>query len=191
MPRSSQSTMRDSVSAPIDQDLVGARTDEAVRRHERVDEAGAGGVEVERTASEPELVLHGRCGRRHGLVGRRGGQHQQVDLRRVDARALERGTAGLDREAAGRAADAALLDAGALGDPLVARVHRRGEVVVRDGLVGERGAPAGDARPAQAPEGGRGGHAVRSHAMGWLTATRSPSTAMSPITEPPNGERTS
>ena len=63
-----------------DQDLVGARTDEAVRGDEGVDEARAGGVEVERTALQPELVLHGRCGRGHGLVGRRGGEHQQVDL---------------------------------------------------------------------------------------------------------------
>ncbi len=41
------------------QDLVRARTDEAVRGHEGVDEARARRVQVERPALEPELVLHG------------------------------------------------------------------------------------------------------------------------------------
>ena len=76
---------------------------------EAVDEAGAGGVEVERAAAQPELVLHRGAVAGHGLVGRGGGQHQQVDSRRVDARGISSAcAAGLDREAGGGAADAAL-----------------------------------------------------------------------------------
>ena len=105
--------------------------------------------------------------------------------------ALDRGAARLDGEPARGAAHVALLDARALGDPVVARVHARGEVVVRQGLVGQRRAPPDDASAAQATEHRCVAHAVRSHAMGWLTVTRSPSTAMRPMTTPAKGERTS
>ena len=63
---------------------------------------------------------------------------------------LDRGGAGLDGEARGGlalAGIAALADAGAFDDPLVARVDPPLEVGVGDALLGERGAPACDAGP--------------------------------------------
>ena len=49
---------------------------------------------------------------------------------------LERLAAGLDRQADGGAADAALADAGALDDPVVGGVEHLLEVVVGEHLVG-------------------------------------------------------
>ena len=57
---------------------------------------------------------------------------------------LEGLAAGLDGEPGGGAADAALADAGALDDPLVAGVERGLEVGVGDDLLGQGGAPAGE-----------------------------------------------
>ena len=77
---------------------------------------------------------------------------------------------------------AALLDAGALGDPLVGGVEaglesalvttRSGRAVPQPVMMAPR-TPAGTAPCA-------GGHAVRSQAIGWLVVTRSPSTASMP-----------
>ena len=63
--------------------------------------------------------------------------------------ALERRDAGLDGELGGGAAHAPLADAGALDDPLVGGVEARREVGVRDDLVGQGAAPAGDRRSHQ------------------------------------------
>ena len=148
------------------------------RLHEAVDEPGAGGVDVERAAAQAELVLHRGRGGGHGAVGRGGGEDEGVDRRRVDARHLERLAARLDREADGGAADVALVDAGALDDPLVDGVDRLLEVVVGDHLRRQRGAPAGDDGAADVGRDWRACQTVLSQAMGWRSVTRSPSTAM-------------
>ena len=58
---------------------------------------------------------------------------------------------GFDRELGSEATDVALLDACSLGDPLVARVERRREILVCDDLVGDRDAPTGDLSRVPAP----------------------------------------
>ena len=70
-----------------------------------------------------------------------GGEDDRVDAGRVEPGHLQRLPARLDRQADGGAADAAFVDAGARDDPLVARVHRGGELVVGEDLLGQRGAP--------------------------------------------------
>ena len=117
---------------------------------ELVDEAGAPGVEVERTAAHAQAVADEGAGVGDELLGRRGGDDEQVDRVGGEPGVLDRGGAGLDGEGRGRltvVGDAALADAGALDDPLVARVDALLEVGVGEPLVGDRGAPAGDRRP--------------------------------------------
>jgi hypothetical protein len=78
---------------------------------------------------QPELVLDGEAvagtGPGRGVVV---AQDQQVDSA-GSTPARSRAAPGLDGEAGGGAADAALADAGALDDPLVAGVERGLEVV--------------------------------------------------------------
>ena len=72
----------------------------------------------------------------HGAVGRRGGQDEGVDRRRVEPGHAERQAAGLGGQRGRRAADVALADAGALDDPLVAGVEADvAQVVVGEHLV--------------------------------------------------------
>ena len=143
MPRSSQSVMRDSVSVPISSTLSAPMAISPWAVDEPVHESRAGGVDVEGATTQSELVLHGG-GVAPLPVGRRGGEHDGVDLRRVEARHLERRPPdSIDRPTV-RAADPALADAGAGDDPLVARVHRLGKLVIREHLVGERGTPSRD-----------------------------------------------
>ena len=65
-----------------------SRTDahETGGRHEAVDEARAGGVEVERAAGGTQQCLYRRRRPRDQRVGRGGGQQEHVDVRRVEAR---------------------------------------------------------------------------------------------------------
>ena len=103
--------------------------------HQAVDEAGAGRVEVARAAVDAERVLHVGRGRRHLLVGGGGGEQDQVDVgadrrRRVSIAARPASIAS----PAVVPPIAALLDAGALGDPLVAGVEAGLEVGVGDDL---------------------------------------------------------
>ena len=109
--------------------------DHGARGDEPVGEAGAGRVQVERTAAEPQLGVDDRRSPRHALVGRGGGQDQQVDIGGLHAGHLHGGPAGLDAHGGGGQADAALADPGALPDPLVAGVHHRGQVVVGEDLL--------------------------------------------------------
>src|SRR5690606_9890897 len=112
-----------------------AGVDQRGRGDEAVDEARACGVDVERTAADAELVLH-RRGRGGQLLVGRGRRHEhEIDVRARDPGALQGASTGVDREPRRRTTDAALADARALTDPLVARVHGGGEVVVGDDLL--------------------------------------------------------
>ena len=82
-------------------------------------------------------------GRREGLVGGRGGEHDQVDVARVDAGMLERAARRLGRKGRGRlafAGDIAAADAGPLDDPFVGRVDGLRELLVGDPALGQRAA---------------------------------------------------
>ena len=134
----------------------GARPDgdEAGRGDEAVDEARAGGVEVEGAALHADPVLHAGRRARDDAVGRGGGEHEVVDLLGGPPGLGQRGHGRLDGQARGGAADVALADAGALDDPGVAGVEVDRHVVVGDDLVRYGDAPTGDldARHAADPE---------------------------------------
>ena len=119
--------MRENVSAADHQRaLERAGAQQAVGGRERVDEARADRLQIERRAMvDAEPGLHGHRGRGKGLVGRRGRQHDQIDRLGVDLGMGERGARGMQAQVRGQFAgrgDAALVDAGALHDPLVGRV---------------------------------------------------------------------
>ena len=102
------------------------------------------------------------------------------------------GAAGLDGQGGGAVRRPALADAGALHDPRVGGVEGGLEVLVGDDLLGQRGAPPGEARAGRVhathhAAAGTGRHAVRSQATGWLRVSRSPATASRPITAPRKG----
>ena len=168
--RSSQSTMRASVSVPMTRTRSAPMAIRPWAVDEAVREAGAGGVDVEGAAADAELGGDGGRRRRHRAVGRRGGQHDGVERRRVEAGHAD-GLAGrLGRQAGGGAADVALVDAGALADPLVARVQAHVlEVLVGQRLGRQGGAPAGDHG---APGAGMDGRHVGSP-FSWSAARRS------------------
>src|SRR3546814_6182438 len=87
-----------------------------------------------------DLVVLDAAGRRREVAVRAGGaQDQQVDAGRLDAGLLDRLPPRLGRQARRRAPVAALLDAGALGDPGVAGVEVGLEVGVGQDLVGQGG----------------------------------------------------
>src|SRR5690606_37319952 len=126
-----------------DQHVPGrARADGGVGGGERVAEARAGGVDVERAGSlDAQAVRHDGGGVGDRALHRAGGHDHQVDVgggqpargqrlaARVDGHVLQ-GLVG--------ARDPALLDADARADPFVAGVHGLGQLVVGDdggGLV--------------------------------------------------------
>ena len=87
--------------------------------------------------SERRLDL-GRGGR-EGLIGRCGSEHDEIDVARGDAGAVECSARGLGREAAGGlaiAGDVAAADAGALDDPFVGGVDAFGELLVGHPALG-------------------------------------------------------
>ena len=115
---------------------------------ERVDEAGARGVDVDRAralGAERERDVRGDA-RRHA-VRRDRRDDDLVDLGGGAAGVLERQRARargkLGERLVGRD-DPALADAGAAHDPLVARVEALDEVGVGDDVLGQRGADAED-----------------------------------------------
>ena len=84
---------------------------------------------------EPQDVLHEHGAAREGVVRAQRAEHDAVDLGHLDARVLAGPTQRLrphDRWGILSRRVAALLDAGALPDPLVARREALREVVVRD-----------------------------------------------------------
>ena len=100
--RSFQSRMREKVSAADHQRaLERAGAQQAVGGGERIDEARAHRLQVERRAMmDAEPGLHGHRGRGKGLVGRRGRQHDQVDRLRIDLGVRERGARGMQAQVA-------------------------------------------------------------------------------------------
>jgi hypothetical protein len=122
---------------------VRAGADHAVRHLHRVEEARADRGDIERDAivdSQHRLHLGGGGG--EGVVGRGGGQHDQVDVLRRDAGGRDRGDRGVARQRRGGLAlarDMAEADPGPLDDPLVGRVDPLGQFGVGDAACGESG----------------------------------------------------
>ena len=126
--------------------LVRARLQELVGRRDRVDEAGADRLQVEGGAvGHAETGLDHGGGRREGVVRRRGGADDEVDvggrqpgigegrLGRLDAE---------DRRGLVVVRDVARLDAGALHDPLVRGLDQLFEILVRQPAPRQIGADA-------------------------------------------------
>ena len=153
--RSSMSVIFEQGLGAHEQHRPGAHGDQAGHGDQPVDEARARCVEVEGAALHADPVLHRRRGARDDAVGRGGGQHQVVDLLGRATGLGQRSLRGFDGQARRRAADVALTDAGALDDPLVARVERERHVVVGHHLVRDGDAPAGDADPSHAADPAR------------------------------------
>src|SRR3954468_2906399 len=116
---------------------------------ERVDEAGAGGVDVDGArALGPERERDVRGDARRHAVGRDRRDDDLVYLVRRAAGVVERGGAGAGRKLGERLVggdDVALADAGAAHDPLVGRVEALDDLGVADHALGQRGADAEDA----------------------------------------------
>src|SRR5690606_25919534 len=130
-------------------------------------EAGAGGVEVEGTGGDAQVGGHLRRGRGERHLGRGGGHHHDVEVGGGEAGPGQRVAGGRDGQGAGRLGGArppALVDAGALEDPVVRGVEVGGEVVVGDPPLGQRGPQPGD--PHAAGRGEAGGVGEGSGARG-------------------------
>ena len=128
--------------------LAGAGHDELLAYFQRVDEARARRLEVEgRRPLRPDLVLHqaGRGWERH--VRRDGGDDDEIDLIRCDARLGHRALGCLGRQIGAKLVvrrDAPGLDARAAGDPLVRRIDELFQVGVGDHALGDVGTHACD-----------------------------------------------
>ena len=131
-----------------------ARADHRIGDRQRVDEARAHGLNVERSAAgDAELLLHQARGRRKHHVRRAGCDDDQVDARGIDIGGFERAPCRGHREVA--AADIGLgevacANAGALDDPLIGgfdAVDRelRSQSVVGQAFGRQEAAGAGDA----------------------------------------------
>src|SRR6266851_6271667 len=136
------------------QHVVGALGgDVRVRDRQAVHEAGARRERVPgHSTGSAELVLDPAGHGWKWTVGRRGADQDHVEVCRRDAGGVKRGARGLGRDlkrGRTRLRDVPLVDARALGDPLVGGVHHLFEVEVRDDLVWRVNAHSGDgARPA-------------------------------------------
>ena len=131
-----------------DQDVPGhAAGDVRLRGGIGVDEAGAGRGHVHRRrARVADGLLDQRRRRGHPVVGRQGGEEDEVDLVGVDAGRPDRPQRGDRRHRRGRLVggrDASLADPRPRHDPLVGRVDHLLEVVVGEDLRRRVAAPAG------------------------------------------------
>ena len=111
---------------------IGARTHHVLGDLEGIDEAGAGGGDVEAgdVTAEAELGLKEAGRGREGNVRRHGGDDEQVDVGGGEAGAFEGLGGGLGahvRRVLAGSGDAAFGDAGAGLDPLVGSVHHLGQ----------------------------------------------------------------
>ena len=158
MPRSSQSRMREKVSAPITS-AVRAWPDaqEVVGGGQGVGEAGADRLQVEGDGrADAELALHRGRGGREGVVGGRGGDQDQVEVRGRQPGPVERLARGRDGEIGGQLAlgrEMALADAGALADPFVRGVDRPRQLVIAHHPRRQIGADAAHDRSQHARSG--------------------------------------
>ena len=149
--------MREKVSAPITSARLNAPDlQQRVGRRQRIDEAGADRLQIEGGAvGDAERGLHRDRARRKGVVGRRGGQHDQVDRLRVEMGVRERRArrvrSHVRGEFAGRG-DAALVDAGALHDPLVGGVDLARQIGIGQDLARQIAAAAENDRTAYSHE---------------------------------------
>ncbi len=104
---------------------------------------------------DAEPGLDGNRRRRKGVVGRRGGEHDQVDVGGIEARVGERRARGVQadvgRELAGRRY-VALADAGALHDPLVGSIDHARQLVIGEDPLRQVAAATHDDRSHRAHE---------------------------------------
>ena len=161
---------RERLGAAHQHDAGAAALDERGGLVERVEEAGARGVDVDRRralGADEQRDVRRQPGRQ--AVGRDRRDDDGVELRGrapgVGERALAR-PCGEPGELLVRPQDAALADAGAPDDPRVVGVQARPEVAVGDDPLGQRGA---DAEDPGAQGRARGGAALRAPAAsgGW------------------------
>jgi len=117
--------------------LRGARAHEAVRGGEREESAGALGAHVERPhRPAAELLLEEAAGAGEGDVGRHGGEDDEIDVGRPEARAGERGERGLARQVRGAVSVVGVMparDPGQLREPRARRAEVARELFVGDG----------------------------------------------------------
>ena len=94
---------------------------------QRVDEAGADGLQVEgESAGDAEAVLHRHGSGGKGLVRRRGGQNDEVDVPGLKPGVFNGRAGGVRRQMGGvfsLGGDMAGSDTGALADPRIAGGH--------------------------------------------------------------------
>ena len=122
--------------------------EEIVGNGQRVDEARAHGLHVERGAlGDAEALLNPHGSRGERAVGRCRGADDEIDVDGIDAGAHQRLLGGGDAEIGRQfvvAGDVPLTDASALDDPLVAGVDDLRQVVVGHDALGQMGADAAD-----------------------------------------------
>ncbi len=133
------------------------------------DEAGTGSPDIEGSRrGVADGLLHQGGGGGHGVVGREGGHHDDVDFVRLQTGRGD-GTLAGDGGERGRGLvgrrDPPLADAGASPDPLVRRVHDALEIGVAQDALRDIGAPAGDANAAWRTRLGRRSPHVGSTSM--------------------------
>ena len=153
---------------------------------ELVDEPGAAGVEVERAAAQPRPSPTNApvCGMScSGVAVATMSRSMSSGVSPACLIAAAPASIARRRGRLAGAGDAALADAGALDDPLVAGVDALLEVGVGEPLLGERRCPS---RRSQA----RIAQATRSQATGWPSRRRSPGWTSMPISLPRNGLQT-
>ena len=121
---------------------LGTSLEKSVGRSYGVHETAARGVQVHGGAVEAKLVGDRGGGRGNQAVGGCRREHEEVDVLRLDSRVLECAASGEHAKTAGCATNATLTYAGALGDPLVGRIQRERQLVVRNDPVWYRDTPA-------------------------------------------------
>ena len=128
--------------------LRGAGEDVLAGDIEGVDEAGAGGRDIEAGGiDEAELRLDKAGGGGHRGIRRDGGDDEEVDLLGVHASVFERSLSRLGRHVGTgfiSGGDMAFTDARAGGDPFVIGVDNLRQVVVGEDFLGNPCADSGD-----------------------------------------------
>ena len=134
--------------ADYEHGVVGVAGDELLRDFDREEESSAGRRDVEAGRfCRADLRLNKAGGRGKHHVRRGRGDEDQIDFISCDPRLFHCGERGLGAHIAGVfvvRGDAALLDAGAGGDPLVIGLDDLGEIVVRENFFRHVAAGADD-----------------------------------------------